>query len=58
MSKMVSEQTFSASMRVAVHKLKISKSSISRIKCKCMGLKAFEKLASPKYVKDQEAHAN
>lgn len=44
-------------VRVAADKLKISKSSIARMKTHDLQLKAFAKLSAPKYIKDQEVRA-
>ncbi len=51
------EKDPSVSVRAAAKKLKISKSTLQRIKAKKLGIKARSKQTAPKYVKNQEQRA-
>lgn len=55
--KRVFEQTPSISVRAVADKLRLSKSSVSRIKRHDLNMKAYAKLSAPKYIKDQEVRA-
>lgn len=55
--KSIFDKTPSTSVRVAADKLKISKSSVARMKRNDLHLKAYVKQSAPKYIKDQEERA-
>lgn len=54
---MIFDKTPSTSVLVAADKLKISKSSVARMKRNDLGLKAYMKQLSHKYIKNQEERA-